>query len=180
MKIDNQLAETLIEMLMTQGYANMSAETKDMLVLHLAEANNLLLTDITTDFIFQKEKQLKIEELSSICQDKILKGFVSTNGHTYRANRDDQINMIGQKDMLDSDPSIEYVQWKTEDVGYISHTKEEWLKEVYFLGLEFKKEQLLRYNYLKTLVENAVGEEELLNISWDMPNGEPSLDGVQE
>lgn len=168
MRIENELGNLLIEMLLRDGYFQMSAENKNMLVTYLAEKNNMLLTDIDTDFILQTVKDIKIEELSKTCNDTIEKGFVATNGHKYRTNRDDQINMMGEKDRLDNDPSVDIVQWKTEDIGYIPHSREEWLG-IYHEGLEFKRKQLMRYNYLKMLVLNAKGEMELINIKWDMP-----------
>lgn len=110
-------------------------------------------------------KSQRKDEFKSICEEKIINGFQSSNGHWYRTNRDDQTNMIGQKDELIDDETILTVNWKTEDMGYISHTREEWLiiyKEAFF----HKKTQLYRYNELKKIIDNCDSVEELNLIEW--------------
>src|SRR5437763_9836650 len=81
---------------------------------------NWQVTDILAD-----AKANKIRELNNKCEAVIVAGFTSSNGHTYRTNRDDQVNMIGQKDDL-ADGTVTVIPWKTEDVGYINHTRDEW------------------------------------------------------
>lgn len=98
-------------------------------------------------------KASKIAEFKALCESTIEAGFTSSNGHTYRTNRDDQINMIGQKDDL-SDGTITVVPWNTEDAGYVNHTPDEWLT-VYSEAFNYKKKQLLYYNSLKEKV-NAI------------------------
>lgn len=115
--------------------------------------------------VLEKKKIEKIQEMNDICEQKIVEGFLSSNGHYYRTNRDDQINMIGQKDALLADPSIVSVQWKTEDMGYIDHTREEWL-QVYGEAFTHKKTQLFKYNTLKQQIQATTTIEEIDLITW--------------
>jgi hypothetical protein len=116
-------------------------------------------------------KAIKIASLKRLCELAIEEGFTSKiNGHHYRTNRDDQINFIGQKDELTSDPSIIDVPWKTEDAGYVVHTREEWLK-IHSEGLAHKKAQLFKYDQLKqavTLISDtsSVGFAKVDAINW--------------
>jgi hypothetical protein len=126
------------------------------------------------EFIYEEDlsklegfKEMKINNLNRQCEKAIEEGFTSTvNGHIYRTNRDDQINFMGQKDELTSDAVIETVMWKTEDAGYLSHTREEWL-EIYFEALANKKVQLFKYNTLKGQVLAAASKEAVDLISWN-------------
>lgn len=111
-------------------------------------------------------KPLKILELNKMCEQTIEAGFTSNiNGHVYRTNRDDQINMMGQKDELMDDPAIETVPWKTEDVGYIKHTRADWLN-IYKEGLQHKKAQLFKYDQLKKQVLAAQTIDEINAVQW--------------
>lgn len=110
---------------------------------------------------------MKIEILNRACETAIEAGFVSlVNSHTYRTNRDDQINFMGQKDDLDSDPTIEVVYWKTEDAGYLPHPREEWLA-IFKEGLAHKRSLLFKNNELKMKVLAAKTKEEVDAINWN-------------
>lgn len=113
----------------------------------------------------EKLKAIKKEKFKSMCEEDILIGFTATNGHFYRTNRDDQLNMSGQKTELDDDLSITTVAWKTEDVGYIIHTREEWLN-IYIQAFQHKKKTLEKYNTLKLQIRDAITETELAGITW--------------
>jgi hypothetical protein len=115
--------------------------------------------------ILNQFKQLKIDNLNRICDEKIEAGFTSSNGHQYRCTRDDQINMMGQKDKLNEDETITEVQWKTEDSGYIVHTREEWLS-VYREAFAHKEQQIFKYNQLKHQVLGCVNLEEINAVVW--------------
>lgn len=109
----------------------------------------------------------KIKELSEICEQKIIDGFVSSNGHTYRTNRDDQVNMIGQKDALTIDNTISTVYWRAEDVGsWIPHTREEWLI-VYNEAYHHKQSTLMRYNELKNKVLEEQNYDIITLVKWE-------------
>jgi len=120
---------------------------------------------ITEADIVDFYKPLKINELNEKCEQTIEKGFQATNGHWYRVNRDDQINMIGQKDELTTYPEMTEVEWKTEDLGYVVHTRTEWLS-VYMEAFKHKRTQLFKYDDLKELVNNCKTMIEIENITW--------------
>jgi hypothetical protein len=111
-------------------------------------------------------KSQKLVQLNQQCEDSIAYGFVSfVNNHHYRTNTDDQINMIGQKDYLVEYPSILKVNWKTEDVGYIEHTREDWLK-IYSEAFQHKQNQIYKLDQLKTKVVVASTIEQINAINW--------------
>lgn len=168
-QINKNLGETLLATFLRIGYAEMTLEDKNLFVAYLAQEDGVPITKITEKYLFERLKQHKIQTLSARCEEAILNGFFSTNGNFYRTNRDDQINMIGQKDLLDSRQNIETVMWKTENHGYLPHTKEDWLKYVYYFALDFKSNQLFRYNHLKTLVTTAPDENTVIAIEWETP-----------
>jgi hypothetical protein len=156
---------TLEQKLIQEGYDAFSREEKNALIALLANRDGLLYSQVTDEYILEHHKKLKISILSEQCELSIVNGFEASNGHHYRTNRDDQINMIGQKDALMADPTITVVPWKTEDAGYINHTREEWL-QVYKEAFEHKKSQLFKYNDLKQQVLNATTHEEIVAINW--------------
>jgi hypothetical protein len=122
-------------------------------------------------------KEIKISELNGICDLKIEEGFTSSNGHHYRTNRDDQVNMIGQKDELDANLLITEVAWKTEDVGYIIHPRLEWL-QVYREAFAHKETQLYKYNELKQKVLLCISVAEVESIQWDSEEGESDVSTI--
>ena len=123
---------------------------------------------VDATFLLGKLKELKIEELRLLCDSSIESGFTATNGHFYRMNRDDQLNMIGQKDFLYDNPEESIVYWKTEDSGYVSHTREEWMS-IYSQGFLDKKKKLFKYDRLRTKVRSATTSDEVVSIFWDDP-----------
>lgn len=119
-----------------------------------------------TDLDIDAAKELKKDEMKYMCEKAIVHGFTSEkNGHHYRTNRDDQTNMIGQKDDLMDDETITHVQWKTEDVGYIEHTREDWLY-IYKEAFAHKKMQLFKYDQSKKDIDALVELEDVLNYKW--------------
>ncbi|MCB5366910.1 DUF4376 domain-containing protein [Collinsella aerofaciens] len=152
--------------LLTSGFASLDMIEKNQLVSQIAKKEGKMYYEITEDYILEYHKNLKIDVLSQMCNEAIINGFTASNGHTYRTNRDDQINMMGKKIELMEDASITTVAWKTEDVGYIDHTREEWL-QVYKESFEHKETNLLKYNTLKQQVRDAQTHEEVLAVSWE-------------
>lgn len=159
------ITHSLERKMVKYGYDLFSVDEKNNLISLLANRNKLLYSQITDEYILNHHKNLKINILNEQCELSIVNGFTASNGHHYRMNRDDQINMIGQKDTLLSDPTITVVSWKTEDAGYVDHTREEWL-QVYKEAFEHKKYQLLKYNDLKQKVLKATTHEEIVKINW--------------
>lgn len=117
------------------------------------------------DKIKETAKKSKKLEMKSLCEQKILEGFTSSNGHIYRTNRDDQMNMNGQKDELQEYPDITTVYWKTEDMGYIPHTREEWC-QVYLEAFNHKKSTLFKYDSLKIQIDLLEDVEEIKSFKW--------------
>lgn len=156
------------EKLIDSGFDAMSLQEKNQLVSVIANKDGKAYFEINEESILEYHQKLKIDELSLTCEETIIKGFVGSNGHTYRTNRDDQVNMIGQKDEITADPSITVVYWKTEDAGYIQHTKEEWLK-IYVEAFAYKKKQLFKYNTLKQTILSARSHDVIVETKWEEP-----------
>lgn len=153
-------------MLLEVGYDSMSPYDRNRLLTQLANVRELDIRELTEDLVLEYHKELKSNMLSLKCEELIIKGFKSSNGYTYRTNRDDQINMIGQKDMLDKNEDVSVVYWKTEEEGYIEHSREDWLEQVYAEGYKHKEENLFKYNGLRTEVLKATKHDDIVAVQW--------------
>ncbi|HDR8454031.1 TPA: hypothetical protein QC364_000830 [Bacillus cereus] len=161
------LFESQIEkQLVSVGFDNMNLEQKNELITTLARREGAVLSQITNEYILNHHKQLKIDMMSETCDDTITAGFKSSNGHTYRLNRDDQINLMGQLEELNFDETIADIFWRTEDLGYIDHTREEWVNKVYREAFAHKKANLFKYNDLKSKITDAKTHAEVVAIVW--------------
>ncbi|CAI6329523.1 hypothetical protein M1D45_21830 (plasmid) [Bacillus sp. SA116] len=152
------------QQMLDEGISSFTQYDMNTLIVRIADKLGKLPYEITEDVILQHHKNLKNDLLSEACEEEIIKGFTASNGHAYRTNRDDQVNMIGQKDILDDTNTDEPIKWKTEDAGWIDHTKDEWL-QVYKEAFDFKKSTLLKYATLKDQVNNATTHDEILKIA---------------
>ena len=162
----------LEQMLIEKSYQGMSLYDRNLLIAEIGAKDGIGYNFITEDYILKYHKNLKTSIFAELCEKEILEGFKSElNGHTYRTNRDDQINMIGQKDWLDANPNEATVMWKTEDVGYLEHTREDWIK-IYNEAFQYKKSVLYKYNVLKNTVEQTVKESDLVSIVWEQAEQE--------
>lgn len=148
------------------GYEHFTTDDKNQLIVTLAKKNGLMYSQITEEYILEHHKNIKKEILSDKCEETIISGFTASNGHRYRLNRDDQINLMGRKEKLLANPSISTVLHKTEDVGYIEHTREDWL-QVYDEAFEHKESNLFKYDSLKKQLNLATSHGEIQSISWD-------------
>lgn len=163
-----QISLTMQErMLLTNGFKAMSLQEKNQLVSVIAGKEGKPYFEITEDYVLDYHKRLKIDILSEECDGAIVKGFTSSNGHHYRTNRDDQINMVAKNIQLLHDVTISEVKWKTEDAGYITHPRAEWLK-VYSEGITHKETNLYKYNTLKIQISNATEEADILAVDWHL------------
>lgn len=160
------LETKLEERLLNEGLHTFDLTDKNNLIAILATRNNLLYSQVDEEYILNYQKELKSTLLSEQCEATILKGFKATNGHFYRTNRDDQVNLIGQKDELDEDSTMTTVLWKTEDAGYIAHTREQWLG-IYQEAFAHKKVQLFKYNALRLKILAAKTSEEVSTVKWE-------------
>ena len=145
----------------------MDIQQKNELVTTIARKENKSFFEVDAGYILGYHKRLKIDQLTLISDDVIVNGFVATNGHTYRTNRDDQINIIGKAIQLIFKPEITSVPHKTEDSGYVVLTRDEWIENVFSQGLSHKEKALHKYNTLKMKVEAATTEEEILLLNWE-------------
>lgn len=158
--------------LVEKGYDKMSGDDKNELISFISRKKSkssgqrIPFNHITDEYIFEYHQKLKKGILSDICNERIVKGFVSHNGHHYRTNRDDQMNFYGQVLELQLDPDMKKVFWKTEDAGYLEHPREEWLV-VFREGIEHKRELLFRYDMLKAQVFKATTHDEIVAVSWE-------------
>lgn len=152
--------------LVESGYSSLTLQEQNALAQLLANRDKLKYTDITEDYILNYHKKVKTEILSEKCDETILKGFVSTNGDTYRTNRDDQLNMIGKMVEAIHDNSVTQILWKTENRGYRMHTLDEWINQVFLEGIRHKENTLYRYDMLKQKLHQAETEEEILAVEW--------------
>lgn len=166
----NELEQKLVE----QGISSFDIRTKNELIALLANKEGVSYSHITDEYLLEYHKQLKISFLNETCEQQILQGFTAANGHIYRTNINDQINLIGQKDELMANEAITQVAWKTEDIGYILHTREEWL-DIYLQAFAYKKEQLMRYNTVKIQALLAERDEDIVAVQW-VPVEEPIVE----
>lgn len=111
-------------------------------------------------------KAAKIAQLDDFCQRAIANGFISpTTGHHYRTNTDDQINFLATKDDLVENPTIENVDWKTEDSGLVTHSRADFLAAV-AEGKQHKRDTIARFWSLKAQIEAATDAEAVNAIQW--------------
>lgn len=157
-----EIERTLLDV----GFDAMDITQKNKLISLLANKAGKMYYEIAQADILQRHKDLRIEELKDKCGETIATGFVSSNGHNYRTNGDDRENMLGQAVELILDSTIATVTWKTEDIGYIDHTRDDWLKKVFLEALAFKKTTLFKYNTLKTQVISSTTDAEVLAVVW--------------
>jgi hypothetical protein len=117
-------------------------------------------------FNLEQYKSFKIDTLSKKCKEDIYKGFISQlNGHFYRTNTDDQLNFLGKFNQLISGESIATVMWKTEDSGYIEHSRSDWLT-IYNEALTAKEQKLFKYDQLRDQVNACATKEEVEAVVW--------------
>jgi hypothetical protein len=76
-------------------------------------------------------KEKKIYELNRKCNAEILRGFTSAStGHRFSFGQEDQANLTQQMLLLLNDPNLSSVEWKTEDSGVQTFTREQFLSIV--------------------------------------------------
>lgn len=159
---NNQAETTLLQ----TGYDNMNLYDKNSLVVLISNKENIPYSEITSDYILTYHKTIKKDLINQECENAIVSGFKCSNGHTYTLDRDDQMNMLGQKDQLMADETIATVPWKTVDVGMIDHQRDDWLNNVYLQAFGYKKEQLLKCDTLKQQVNAATTHDAIIQIAW--------------
>ncbi|ASS75759.1 hypothetical protein CIG75_12705 [Tumebacillus algifaecis] len=112
-------------------------------------------------------KQSKSDQLNEACEAAILRGFTSSaTGHFYAFGVHDQTNFTQQMLLLLADPSAEKVTWKTEDVGVIVHTREQFLA-ICAEAEQHKRAQIGRYWQLKVDLATSATWQEVDSNKWN-------------
>lgn len=115
-------------------------------------------------------KQSRIDELNRLCNQAIRKGFTSL-GHFFRFNltedEPDQTNFTQQLADILLNPSMTTIQWKTEDVGVLTFTVDEF-KQIIADGKIHKLSNMQKYWEIKAQIldENTDTFEKVLAITW--------------
>jgi hypothetical protein len=114
----------------------------------------------------EEVKQAKIDFLNTECFKAIYAGFTSaTTSHIFRFSEEDQANFNQQSTLLLLKPEIPEVQWRTEDAGIVTLTREQFIEVVFEAG-QHKQQQIGKYWLLKAEVEAAETKEKVDAIIW--------------
>jgi hypothetical protein len=155
------------QVLLANGYDKMSDDDKNSLIAIIANKEGKVLNAVTDDYILTYHKKIKCAALDDACNNAILAGFTSTNTHKYTIDFIDQIDFLAQKMALNDDATITSVLWKAEDVGdWISHTRDEWLNNVYGEAFSFAKTQRSNCQQLKLKVNQATDHPTIVAVVW--------------
>ena len=162
--ITNNYDKRLLEV----GFDRFTVSDQNEFIIQLAKRLNLPLTDITRGFILDYHKTIKEQHFSNLAEEEIIKGFVSpTTGYTYRTNRDDQLNMLGQFVFAKEFPDMETIYWKVEEEGtQMPHSREDFL-QIVMEGFEHKLNILTKLDQLRQQIREATSDEELVTINWE-------------
>jgi len=155
--------------LILKGFEEMTVTNQNSLVNAIATKLNCAVWQVSPAQILTHHKNLKLSMINESCELAISNGFTSTNGHKYRLNQDDQVNMLGQKDRLNDRPEVDKVFWKTEDAGYIEHTRASWLV-MQAEAFDHKLLQLMRYNEKATAIVTATTHKQIVEANWQSIN----------
>lgn len=110
-------------------------------------------------------KQQKINDLNNQCEAAILGGFTAANTHRYGFSQYDQLNFTQQLALMNTDPAIASIDWKTEDAGVLTHTREEFVALVREAEAH-KRGKIVQYWTLKAQVQAAATEAEVDAVTW--------------
>jgi|GEM_PF-3572671 len=114
------------------------------------------------------ERQSKIQELNTACNQEILNGFNSSvlgESHDYSFDEEWQANFNRQMNALLLDPTIESVNWVTKDSGIILHTRQQFI-DLYKESNFFINEKIGRYHTLETEINNSESINDIISIQW--------------
>jgi hypothetical protein len=114
----------------------------------------------------EQVKAAKIDFLNTECAKAIYAGFTSAStGHFFIFDEEAQANFNQQSTLLLLKPDIVEVQWKTENAGVITLTREQFI-QVVEEAAQHKQTQIARYWQLKEQVLAATTKEEVDAINW--------------
>lgn len=153
------------EMVMV-GFDNMALENQNSLINAVAKKLGLTLWQVKPEHVLTHHKNIKLSMMNEFCEIAIAKGFTSSNGHKYRLNQDDRENFLGMMMRLIRRPEMVEVAWKTEDAGYINHTRDGWLA-VHDEAFDHKFSQIMKYNEKFTAINNATDHAVIVATKWE-------------
>lgn len=145
----------------------------------LTESEQSDLLTIISDCYLNAHKHTKVNELSEMCHDDIIKGFISDAlgvPYLYDSEEEDQINLVGAVSVLDGlasiDPNIT-MEFACKDLttmqkSYIPHTQTQ-LRTVLLQGAMIKSQKLQYFNSLRNAVYAATSAEEVQQITYTPP-----------
>lgn len=111
-------------------------------------------------------KTAKIAFLNEECTQAIYAGFTSTStGYTFKFDLEAQDNFNQQCTLFLLNQNLMETQWKTENAGIITLTKQQFI-DVVFEAAQHKQTQIAKYWQLKAQVNAATTKEEVDAINW--------------
>lgn len=120
--------------------------------------------------VLAKTKLLKINELDLACTENITDGFFSSavgEEHFYRFNKsEDQLNFNQQLTLMLFDSTIETIYWKTQDVGVLPHTRDQFIQVAKVDAAIHKQTCISKYWQLKAYVSSLTTIEEVQAVNW--------------
>lgn len=123
-------------------------------------------TEELQSYWIESLKDEKINEINANCENTILAGFTSSStGYSYDFTNYDQMNITQQMLLLVSDPTIASIQWKTQDAGIVSLTRDQFL-QIANEANDHKRVNIGKYWTLKSQVQSATMEDEINAIVW--------------
>lgn len=114
----------------------------------------------------EEAKAAKIAFLDNECSQAIYRGFFSVStGYHFGFDQEDQDNFNQMTTLLLLKSDITEIQWKTDDAGVVTLTREQFLKVVEEAA-QHKQAQIARYWTLKAQVLAAETKEEVDAVNW--------------
>jgi len=150
-----------------ERHFNMDLYDDNMIPKYQYIDNQIVLRQDMLEIQLNNVKNNKINELNIKCSQEIEKGILCiTNNHFYRYNKEeDQSNFAAQfLEILDG-TAPEIINWKSEDVGIIPLSQNEF-KSIYRELGNNQKTLIAKYWGLKYQVLNATTLQEVMQIVW--------------
>jgi hypothetical protein len=156
------------------GYKELVVETRPpydprfqkLVVVYVEDDTNIIERFVAEDILsLDQYKAERIQWFDNFCNESVMKGFNAV-GHTFRFNGEDQDN-FSQRSLLlllkpdDTSP----IFWKTEDVGVIALTRDEFIAVLESADVH-KMSIIQQYWKVKGLILQATSHRDVANITW--------------
>jgi hypothetical protein len=113
------------------------------------------------------KKQESLRALKNSVNQSITSSFTSIKtGHSYDFEEHDQSNMTQQMLLFVNNPTLNEVDWKTNDAGIVKHTREEFFAVVDDAN-NHKRSNLAKFWAKEFALKNATTVEEIEAITWE-------------